>query len=231
MIKEFNRNQLVNDYTLNIFSDASTKGSGICDVCYGAIVVHKENIIDRLYRINSKSTVNEGEIKGIRTAIEFALKYRYLFPNINIFSDSQLSVFGIRDRIFNWTYHNIANHIYNTTGPLKNESIYLEILDMIVSNGLYVNIYHQKGHVNQTSSNDVGVATDVFAASNNIRIKIGYDYIRYISTYNNIVDRESRKILLRSEPRNIVTPIIYEPVDFYSKIETYKQIKQGGEQQ
>jgi hypothetical protein len=41
----------------------------------------------------------------LRLAVGIALKYRYKYPVINIFSDSQISIFGIRDRILNWNDH------------------------------------------------------------------------------------------------------------------------------
>ena len=59
---------------LKIFCDASTrkKGDGF-DVCYGAIAVVQDNIIDQVYRINSNSTNNNAEIKAIRAGVLLAI--------------------------------------------------------------------------------------------------------------------------------------------------------------
>ena len=82
---------------LNIFSDASLRARGQeSDICYGCVVVCKDTIIDSDYRINSSKTSNYGEAQGVLLALNFAVKYKDIYPIINIFSDSQilLGIFG-----------------------------------------------------------------------------------------------------------------------------------------
>ena len=191
--------QFVNPKILNIFCDASIKNrpNNTYAGCYGAVAVCEEIIIEEEYRFCSDTTNNNSEIKAIRLAIELALKYRSSYEIINIFSDSQISVFGIRERIFKW--NKFGDHLYGTTGPIKNQSIFIEIANLIICNSLYVNIWHQMGHVNIHIINQVKEASHVFQSSNNIREKVDYNLIRYISGYNNHVDQRSRTLLRKSD--------------------------------
>lgn len=94
--------QIYNKDTLNIFSDASMINSSepkLGTGCYGAVAVCGDQIIDSFYRISSRSTNNSCEIKGLRAAILLANKWKGQFSFINIFSNSQISVFGLKDYI------------------------------------------------------------------------------------------------------------------------------------
>ena len=96
-------NSIHNPYTLNIFCDASIKSIKNMNYgCYGAVAIYEDNIIDSSYQICSRTTNNDSEIRAIRSAVLLALKYRNNYQIINIFSDSQISLFGIRDRCFRW---------------------------------------------------------------------------------------------------------------------------------
>ena len=61
----FSLETIYNDYTLNIFTDASfSKNTG----CYGVAVVIKDRILEYNCRITSYSTVPESELKVARTS-------------------------------------------------------------------------------------------------------------------------------------------------------------------
>lgn len=82
--------------------------------CYGAVAVCGDQIIDSFYRISSRSTNNSCEIKGLRAAILLANKWKGQFSFINIFSDSQISVFGLKDYIYKWKYNPKDEKLYNS---------------------------------------------------------------------------------------------------------------------
>lgn len=207
--KNFDLQIISNINTLNLFSDASMRRRGdILDGCYGSVAVTKDTIIDESIRINSGCTVPAAEIRGLRCSLDLALKHRFEFPNINIFCDSQLAIFGIRDYIYNWYFDPISQRFY--TNPkricddflVKNQQLYLECLimltDLRTTNN--VNIYHQKGHVE--NNRDLQNAIEVFKRSNGIAGKVEYNLIRYISVYNNYIDDKTRSILLRTNMRD-----------------------------
>ena len=210
-----------NDNTLNIFSDASmrTREKCILDSCYGSVAVCKDNMVDEWFRIQSNCTVPAAEIRGVRCSLTLAHKWKYHFKNINIFSDSQLAIFGLRDYIYNWQYNPADNKLYNglkgNKKPVKNQEVYIECLQMLDSlrmNGNIVTLYYQKGHVDN-GMQSVKDALLVFKKSNGIMGKIDYNTIRYISLYNNYVDSKSRSIINRT---NIFDNVYYDPVSFYA---------------
>ena len=197
-----------NDYTLNLFSDVSTKPNAVKDLaaCYGAVAVCKDTIIDEMFRFNSICTVNAGEIRGIRTSLRLALKYADRFRNINIFSDSQLSIFSLRDYIYLWTYNPQRKEFYTKSGNDKvaNQSLYVECysLLMMLIERCNVNLFHQKAHISNKPS-DLRHAIKTFRQSNQIYCTIDYNFIRYISMYNNYVDEKTRSLILRTDTNAI----------------------------
>ena len=210
--------QFYNDDTLNIFCDASIVGKyDNFTGCYGVIAVVKDNIIDTCYRIASNTTNNNSEIKGLRAAISMANKWKNNFKFINIFSDSQISIFGLRDYIYRWKYNPRDGKLYGSAKtPIANQNIFIEChymmkeLESITSTE--IKIYHQSGHVGN-SYNAIKEAALVFAKSNGFPGKIDLNLIRYISTFNNYVDQTSRSLL-----RNSNTKIEYsDPIYFVAK--------------
>ena len=215
---------------LNIFCDASiTFKNKICFGCYGAIAVSENNIIDKHYQVCSNTTNNNSEIKAIRSAVLLALRYRYKYPIINIFSDSQISLFGIRDRCYLWKAKENELYGYQDNEPIKNQSVFIEIMNLISDNQLYIFFYHQKGHVNIKDKNSLQIANHVFLASNKIRDSIDQEFIKYISYYNSIVDNESRTILKNTNLFSLpyVQPVKFVPVDYYRLSDTYNKIIKG----
>lgn len=226
-----NKEMIDNPYSLNIFSDASIRKRGnLYDGCYGAIAVSNNQIIDEIYRISSDTTNNNSEIKGIRAAILLAIRYQYNFSNINIFSDSQISIFGIRERFPTWRYNVKDGKLYGSADqPIKSQEVYIEIMELINQYNLTVTFWHQKGHV-ENKYDSLVEAQHVFCASNRIRDKVDLSLIRYISYYNDIVDKKSRSILLQTDPYKMkyTSPLIFYPANYYSLLDEYNKQNLGG---
>lgn len=224
----FTINNFINNYTINIFCDASIQPKtkhNPTNGCYGAIAHYNGQVIDEEYRVCTDTTNNNSEIKAIRLAVCIALKYKLSnIPLINIFSDSQISVFGIRDRIYNWKLNNRGRLIGTNRSEIANQEIFIEIMRMMVDNNMYnIHIYHQKGHVNINNPNDINNASHVFCASNNVRENISEDFIKYISTWNNEVDRRSRKSLYKYKGQKCTDPIYFQPKYFNDYIYRYQE--------
>lgn len=192
--------QFYNKSTLNIFCDASIMGNkNNYTGCYGVVAVNKDNVLDSVYRLVSDTTNNESELKGLRAAISMANKWRNDFAYINIFCDSQISIFGLRDYIYRWKYKD--GILYGTANnPIVNQKIFIECHYMLMDTGLQeqVKLFHQSGHVDN-GYNNIKNAAMVFKKSNNVRGYVDLNLIRYISTYNNYVDHNSRSHLRRSD--------------------------------
>ncbi len=134
------------DDSLYIFCDASTtKERNYC--CAGAVATFKHDVVKETYRILKDVTVPRAEIEAIKDGVYLAALLTRKYPilkNIYLFSDSELSVFGIRDRIFNWYCEQVKNEKYygiylgnieyfDADAPLvKNQDVYLEVLYTLV---------------------------------------------------------------------------------------------------
>lgn len=208
--------QFYNPKTLNIFSDASIVGKkNHYSGCYGVVAVTEDNIIDNLYRLASHTTNNESELKGLRGALILANKWKSNYSYINIFSDSQISVFGLRDYIYNWKYNKYDGNLYGYSNkPIANQCIFVESHQLLIELQMYQNciirIFHQSGHVDNNYYN-LKNAASIFARSNNIPGNIDLNFIRYISTYNNYVDITSRNLLKQSNlSKNYIDPVEFK---------------------
>ena len=225
---------ILEPYTLNIFTDASLRKISEIETwtCAGSIAVYGNTIIDTDYRVFKNQTSNFTELKALRLGIDMALKTIRAHPQIqlvNLFSDSQISIYGIRDRIFNWRVINgqLAGYGNKT---IVNQDIFLEILQIVTDSKLNIRFYHQKGHSDQIS---LSASRITLIISNRVvgadEYNICNDFIKFINRYNQIIDNGSRKILYEIGSANQITsPIIFNVGDNYKNILVYYNNLMGG---
>lgn len=220
--------------TLNIFCDASiTKPKNPKEKvtgCAGMISVlmdNSGNVISEniVKQIIPNTTNNNSEVTAVLLGVYEALKYNGKVGAINLFSDSKITIMGLREWIFNWI-RSINNGImYSTSGtPVANQDIICQIINCIIYNNLNIMLFHQKGHV---SGNNIPNAREVFITSNGIDISIQETGI--ISLYNDYVDRFTRNALSGFEYTED-RPI--RPIDFpiaYCDMNKYKNLIKGSE--
>jgi ribonuclease HI len=214
-VQDIQNSQFCNENTLNIFSDASIIGkSGNFKGCYGVVAVVKDDIIDQTYRMVSYTTNNNSEIKGIRAALDIAMRYRFQFPFINIFSDSLISINGLKSYILGWRYNPNDGCLYTKMKKkVVNQEIFIEsyrILKELEAAPCMICLYHQPGHV-ENGYNNLVKAADTFRKTNVIRGNIDLNFMRYISTWNNYVDNTSRSMLRRNKKneQEFIDPLIF----------------------
>jgi ribonuclease HI len=182
--------------------------------CYGVIAVVCDNIIDQNFKLVSNTTSNNSEIKGLRAAVSMANKWKDCFRFINIFSDSQISVFGLRDYIYNWRYNPNDGLLYGSANkPIVNQEIFIEthyiLTELMQITNSSVRLFHQSGHI-ENGYDKLIYACKTFKKSNKINGKVDINFIRYISTYNNYVDNKSRQTLRNSNRSlNYIDPISF----------------------
>ena len=216
----FTLSELKSSKNLNIFTDASIKSyrKGEYIGCPGAIAVVGDTVIDKLYYVTGRTTNNNAEIKAIRSGIELALRHGY-GKRINLFSDSQICILGLRERILKWKLRNES--FYGSVGLIANQEIFAEIVDIILQYKLQINLFHQSGHVNFTGDG-LKSAYHVFRTSNNIRGMVDMNVIRYISGYNNLVDVETRNMLHNIYHCEVVDGVSFTPHEF--DIKAYRKL-------
>jgi ribonuclease HI len=215
-----NLSSIYNQDTLNIFSDASIhKNMYTTNGCYGVVAVCRDIILNSSFKLVSDTTSNNSEIKGLRAAVCFADMYKTNFKYINIFSDSQISIFGLRDYIYKWRFNNKDGMLYGSAGtPVKNQEIFIDAFNILAFALQYnpnIRLFHQSGHVGN-DYDKLRKAAAVFRSSNNINGNIDLNLIRYISTYNDYVDKTSRSILLKNI-KLLNNSKFIDPVSFYAK--------------
>lgn len=196
-----NRDTIFENGVINIFCDASIRklNSGETLGSPGAVCLlndamsanqgDKAFVIQRL-EILRHSTNNHAEIYAIYMAYQLAKLLHYEAggnPRINIYSDSQISVYGLRDWIFSWVSNSRGDILTSSTGKsVANQDIYKMIVIDMIKSGIPVHLYHTKGHVNTNSNKSLINAKRVFDKSNNTNINL--NAMSQISYGNDLVD-------------------------------------------
>ena len=192
-----NINDIFNDYSINIFTDASIMqmNNGEYLGAPGYVVVLNDQVIENGYYILDHTTNNNSEIKAIRMGVCAALKYKDQFPIIRLFSDSQICVFGLREWIYRWKVDKTGAQLISSSGtPVANQEVFLEIANYIVENNLEIEFYHQRGHINLTNADSIIKATDDFNKFNR-GCNANIELVKRLSYYNNMVDEMTRSML------------------------------------
>lgn len=193
---------------INIFCDASIDTTAKV-ACGGCVIVAQDeinNLINDNYNIISKrliiqqnATNNSSEILAIWAGIVEALKIRdHYYPGaiFRLFSDSKISLYGLRDWMKNWIANSEGSQILISSSgtPVMNQQRFIEIYNLIVENNLRIELYHQRGHVIDGKVS-LDQARAQFIKANKVppeRLGNGID-INYLSFYNNLIDGLTRE--------------------------------------
>ena len=161
--------------------------------CPGCLVIYNEQqYYTDFVRLDSSN--NRSELSAVELGIEKALQFRYLGKSINLFSDSKLCIYSIREWIFKWIQNQKNSVLYGSSAtPVMNQDIIINIVNTILYNNLHINLYHQKGHVNINNEKSLANARDVFIESN--KIDIDLQTLQTISEFNNYVDIRTKNTL------------------------------------
>lgn len=180
---------------LEIYTDASIKtfNNGRTFGCSGALCTTTE---ESRYIITPDTTNNKSELLGVFLGLQLAKEIMDRNPNmyngVYIYSDSQFSIFGLTRWIYGWMKTADSNGVIygSNKQPVKNQELFMMILNYISANGLNVFFRHQAGHVRYTSQKMLSKANETFFRSNGYYLKP--EEIYKISYYNDIVDKTSR---------------------------------------
>lgn len=200
---------------INLFCDASinTDKKVACGGCLAVVqndvnsrINDNYNVISKKLIIQNNATNNSSEILAIWAGVNEALRLRAtMYPNaiFRLFSDSKISLYGLRDWIKNWIANSNGGVLISSSGqPVMNQQRFIEIFNLIVENDLHIELYHQRGHV-MDGRISLDKARTQFIKANKVppeRLGNGID-INYLSFYNNLIDgmtRESVNLYLNS---------------------------------
>lgn len=191
-------------YIINLFCDASIDNSRkiACGGCHIFIQDNGQFIhsYDKMY-IQHDATNNSAEILAIWTGVNEAIKLRYERPDaiFRLFSDSKISLYGLRDWMKNWIQTSQQKHsdilISSSGTEVANQQRFIDIYNLIVETGLNIELYHQRGHVGESGKVDLGRARVQFIRANKVSPEnLGLD-IRILSECNSIIDHATRNAI------------------------------------
>lgn len=212
-----NRETFFNDHTLNIFTDASVGkyDNNSTESLAGCVVECNGELTHQNFIRIRDSTNNEGEIYAIYMGLSCAVvakeSNRFNKHTINLFSDSKISVFGLREWYNGWIRNSMnSDKLLNSSNEaVKNQDLFIKCINMIVRYELHINIYHVRGHINPLNHSDMSTFIRSFMKENKIFDDICENLVHKIAYYNNMVDKETR-IRLMNDPHNEIynTPTI-----------------------
>ena len=151
----------------DLFCDASV-GPDLRGACAGVTLEHRlrpdMSMTDAdvpkglSYSIQPDGTNNSGESMAVAMGVNLALTWNDIFRNMypfafihfNIFSDSLITINGVREWLPGWIQHAAGNTLRNSRGDIvKNQEYFKFIYNSILRApaNFSVSFYHQDGHV------------------------------------------------------------------------------------
>ena len=223
---------------LNIFTDASildTNTPNNTVGCAGFIATSGESehpvfgqdgdrnsklqMLDRSIVIIPNCTNNVAEATGVLRAVDYAIRHKDQFDEINIFSDSQWCIKSLTVWIFNWisTIDQMGVMYNSSKDPVANQTIFNEIILAIVNTNTKIHFYHCKGHV-KNNNDSIFNALKTFRVSNDVGrdVHLSYHHIYTMAYFNDLIDNYTRDILaewvngcVSNIPLDFPRPIFY----------------------
>lgn len=203
----------MNKMKLEIFCDASIRKfpNGRTFGCAGAICPAYNDSTKLAYKLEvlPDSTNNESEITAIYLAVILAkeiietLNLRFEDVDITIYSDSKISVFGLKVWMEDWLKYQYNGVLFNSQGmKVKNQHIFLRVLSFLITNNMKIKLYHVKGHVKLLNIKSLAEAARVFYESNGFNVP--ENVLNKIALNNNTVDDMTRKHLMFIKPDDFI---------------------------
>lgn len=186
---------------INIFCDASIdiNRKVACGGCFISMQTEYGEFVElgNKMMIQENATNNSSEIMAIWIGVVEAYKLRKHYPHavFRLFSDSKISLYGLRDWLKNWIRNMDAdgNLISSQGTVVANQQYFIEIFNTIVKNNLKIELYHQRGHVGGAGSKmTLPEARVKFIRANKVPPESLGVNIEYLCEYNNKIDNATR---------------------------------------
>lgn len=198
------KKDLFNEESICIFTDSSFRKnkdapekSSIGTTAPAYCVYRGDCCIEQGFHILHNSTSQQGELYAMLLGVMVAYKYRD-YPHIRLFSDNQNAVFSVREWIFKWARETAnGRNTLGEGGRINNQDYIMDIIYTIISNNIYLEFYHIKGHVDIKNWESVRYARDLFERSNPFVGMIDDALVYQLAMGNNAVDEYST-VMLRS---------------------------------
>lgn len=208
---------------INIFCDASID-TNVHIACGGCLIVmqNDDGSIEPMYHrlcLQTNATNNSSEILAIYTGIKEAIQLKCAYPNaiFRLFSDSKISLYGLRDWIKNWIKNSQLRGtevlISSSGQPVANQQYFIKIFNVIVDTNLCIEFYHQRGHVGQAGGVSKEKARAQFIKANKTSPELMGVDINMLCEYNNYIDEVTRNTVQAYVLHgSIVNGAYFEPI-------------------
>ena len=183
--------------------------------------------------IQHDATNNSAEILAIWSGITEILRIRndYPYAVFRLFSDSKISLYGLRDWMKNWInrYDPNKGTLISTSGTeVANQQYFIDIYNMIIAFDIKVEFYHQRGHVGESGGVNEAASRAHFIRANKVPPEALGLSIKEINRCNHTIDNNTRSALrayvsngtfLPNTELEGVRPFTHYPI--YDKLDTY----------
>ena len=197
------KSDLFNSDSICIFTDSSFKREndiskpfypGTTAPAY--LVYNGDTCIEQGFHILHNSTSQQGELYAMLLGVMASYKYRY-FKHIRLFSDNQNAVLSVREWIFNWVRDTSSGKaVLGDDGRISNQKYIMDIIYTIISNNLFLEFYHVKGHVDIRNYASVTNSKNLFLRSNPFVGTVDDSVIYQLAICNDAVDKYSTAMLI-----------------------------------
>lgn len=180
--------------TLNIFTDTSMLNK-VHLASSGAHFYSGTTFIGEFVQIIPQATVNIGELMGVYFGLRQSLEYMKTgaFTTINLFSDSQITIFGLRDWVYNWVRDEGDGHLHGYANKrVQNETYFIHIINFILANNINVNLYHVRGHLDGDYFKNSRIFKENFISANNIQYVVDDTVVNFLIQGNSFIDNRTR---------------------------------------
>jgi len=215
---------------VNTYSDASTSKDkyGNTVICAGYVTTFQHQIIDNGMKIVSGATNNYGEVLAAYMGISNLLSHKDYDAFLNLFSDSEITVKGLKEWIYTWLrdMDPETKELRNSSGAIvSNQEIFCNMINCIITNNTHVAIWHQRGHKNPDKVADMEEVRNTFRETNGT--EISSDIIREICYYNDFVDNMTRDYLIEEINKKEYEPNLYmKPKIVVSRVLQWKAMSE-----
>lgn len=190
---------------ISVYTDASlVKKNGITSTCAGYVLVYHREILDEGTQILYNSTNNYGEIYAVYMGVQALLRHAGSDCFLNLFSDSKISIDGLKYWISNWVKtQDRDGRLRSSSGnDVANQDLFKSIIGLIANSGVHLQMFHILGHISVNVDRELQTARATFKRENGVLLS--EDIIREICIYNNYVDNMTRDLLVRQAEKELI---------------------------
>ena len=162
--------------------------------------------------IQEQATNNSAEILAVWTGVTQAISLQRDYPNavFRLFSDSKISIYGVRDWVADWIrkMRHDGTLISSSGKPVANQQRFIDVFNIIVEHRFPIEFYHQRGHVSDGRVS-ISEARRNFISTNKCTPEMLGLSMEFLCDCNNVIDNYTRDAIYAYLDQNVLKPGIF----------------------